>query len=457
MASLTNPSLAVTGVGMANSNLRKSKQQNRLGYFIRKVFGKTEEVIKPHKPNLVPPRTIVVPSLFEARLSERLMDRDVETTKKAREITQVLMAGRYDALQDELDEIVESVIVDKIDLKSTATNRNEVQGKISEKINKAISKVVGGSSSDIGKHLKTRTATRFKNVKQSDGSIASVSDEGNKDQIINNKENSNDTTDSQNDKNDKDSHFEVSDKIAKDWVNDLIRIGTVTTTKKDSVKMHQKRLLNVMAYHLESDIKFNLVRNAALSDPIGDNSAVGTSTTLPSISEEHKECQTDEVSVETDSLETPGMVLGRYFKISSIRHALRDKKWVKFNEKLTYYLRIKYFMRKRDQHLLNQMVNDARNYLIKAGNTVDNQSDYLTLTTSVTAAFLITEEEIECRESVKTMENLDSMRKINELSSGQLGHLPHRGLKEWLSSQTNTFINNRKRTATFDEIPTVSC
>lgn len=88
---------------------------------------------------------------------------------------------------------------------------------------------------------------------------------------------------------------------------------------------------------------------------------------------------------------------------------------------LTYYLKCKYFMKRRDAAVIQQMVADARLYLLKAGNAMDNDNDYDIMNRSVMAAYFIDDAELEFRARMKNPDNYDSLLHHNKTLEGDLG------------------------------------
>lgn len=105
----------------------------------------------------------------------------------------------------------------------------------------------------------------------------------------------------------------------------------------------------------------------------------------------------------------------------AVNMVVKNKKAWKVHSQLLNFLRCKYFLRKRDPALINQLVHEARIWLIKNGHSCDNSIDYSILSMSVTAAFLVTEEEMHFRQTIKTRANLDNMKHLNATLDGDLG------------------------------------
>lgn len=104
-----------------------------------------------------------------------------------------------------------------------------------------------------------------------------------------------------------------------------------------------------------------------------------------------------------------------------VNDMVKDRKSVKMYSKLTYYLKCKVFMKHRDHSLLNIMVNDARIWMSKNGHDCDNAKDYLILSQSILAAFLVDQQELVFRKTIKDKVNWDNMSHVNKTVTGNLG------------------------------------
>jgi hypothetical protein len=89
--------------------------------------------------------------------------------------------------------------------------------------------------------------------------------------------------------------------------------------------------------------------------------------------------------------------------------------------KLIYYLKIKHAFRVRRLEMLTTMVQDARQYLIQRGSTLDNESDYQELMQSVTNAFFIDKPELEFRRALRNTNLRRSLEAYNATLAGDLG------------------------------------
>lgn len=387
---------------------------------------------------------------------ELIMNRD--TLVEAETIADAFLRNKYEALRDEMQKVVEEVRVET----ANDTNNQKVSADINSKLQNVINRVVKQSmlktksasdkTQSSEKHAKA-TSHKESSNQGDDGPRISDTEEI-KDYEEDSAMHAGDDKDLSTDSNGNDTLNNEARALTNDILQTIVKeLANTLTTKSsvsDSSEKQARRALNAIKVSMVNNIS-KIIMDNKLADTMQPTDPIATSTGIQA----DACCLTSDVDESTQK-ESVEFSMGRYFNLQSVRHAFRDKKWVKFNEKLTHFLRIKFFMRPRDYHLLNQMILDARNYLIKNDHTVDNASDYLLLTTSVSAAFAITEEEIECRESIKSMINIDPMRKINQLSAGNLGRIPHRGLKQFITAEARRAVNSSKKVVTFDHLPTIS-
>jgi hypothetical protein len=92
---------------------------------------------------------------------------------------------------------------------------------------------------------------------------------------------------------------------------------------------------------------------------------------------------------------------------------------------ITYHLKSKYFMKRRDAATMQQMCSDARLFLLKKGHSMDNDEDYEKLTRGIMAAFLVDDAELEFRSRMKNPDNYDSLKHHNATLEGDLGLVFH--------------------------------
>lgn len=107
---------------------------------------------------------------------------------------------------------------------------------------------------------------------------------------------------------------------------------------------------------------------------------------------------------------------------------------------ITYHLKSKYFMKRRDAATMQQMCSDARLYLLKNGHSMDNDEDYEKLTRGIMAAFLVDDAELEFRSRMKNPDNYDSLKHHNATLEGDLGLVFHP-----FGQPNETFGNTIKR------------
>lgn len=141
--------------------------------------------------------------------------------------------------------------------------------------------------------------------------------------------------------------------------------------------------------------------------------------------------------------------------IKSLNKHVHKARWIKFYERLTRYLNIKYHMSIRNYTTYRYMMQDARTWMLKNSFTCDSEFDYVFMTTSVNAAFVVQPEELETREIIKDVRNLNAMRKINEFAGGDLGHIPSGGLSGIIRRAIPEI--NVGESVRFDAIPNVKC
>jgi hypothetical protein len=105
----------------------------------------------------------------------------------------------------------------------------------------------------------------------------------------------------------------------------------------------------------------------------------------------------------------------------SMFRKVRDQKFLKFHTRLTYYLRHKYFMKTRDRGLINMMANDARIWMLKEKFKCESNDDFLLMTQSICAAFVVNDQELIFRQILKNKTTHDNMKHLNDTLAGNLG------------------------------------
>lgn len=113
-----------------------------------------------------------------------------------------------------------------------------------------------------------------------------------------------------------------------------------------------------------------------------------------------------------ETIETPSFKLAR---------CLRDKKTRSIYTRLTYYLKCKHFMHSKDPHHIRTLVQDARAWLQKAKCSMENHTEYTLLTSAVSAAFFVDQEELNFRARMKNRREWQAILKHNAVSAGDLG------------------------------------
>jgi len=101
-----------------------------------------------------------------------------------------------------------------------------------------------------------------------------------------------------------------------------------------------------------------------------------------------------------------------------VHTAIKKEKHVRFHAKLTNFLRTKHFMKLRSHALIHALVSDARVWMKSEGHTLDNETDYMILSQSVMAAFLISPQESRFVKMMENETNYDNMASLNNFVSG---------------------------------------
>lgn len=128
-------------------------------------------------------------------------------------------------------------------------------------------------------------------------------------------------------------------------------------------------------------------------------------------SEEPNQFEVDE-ELDFDELPTPSFKKAR---------CLRDKKTRSIYTRLTYYLKCKHFMHSKDPHHIRTLVQDARAWLLKAKCNMESYQEYVLLTSAVSAAFFVDQEELNFRARMKNRTEWQALAKHNAACSGDLG------------------------------------
>lgn len=144
-------------------------------------------------------------------------------------------------------------------------------------------------------------------------------------------------------------------------------------------------------------------------------------------------CGTDDVEVPRVSFIAQKREHFRFYRGSNI---------VMADEKLTYHLKCKYFMKKRDSGAMHQMVSDARIYMLKNKHTMDNEADYDKMTRAVMAAFMVDANELEFRQRLKNETVYDGLVHVSATASGDLGKIDFSGARAGQGSWMHGFVRD---------------
>jgi hypothetical protein len=104
-----------------------------------------------------------------------------------------------------------------------------------------------------------------------------------------------------------------------------------------------------------------------------------------------------------------------------INALVKNKKGYHAYSRLLFWLRCKHFMKVRDHGLINQLVTDARAWLAKNNFTMETSTEFQILANAVMGAYLVNEEELVFRQTIKDKVNYDNMAHINRTAIGDLG------------------------------------
>lgn len=113
--------------------------------------------------------------------------------------------------------------------------------------------------------------------------------------------------------------------------------------------------------------------------------------------------------------------LVRVPKRSAINKIAKNKRLWSVHSRLLNVLRVKCFMKHRDHHLISTLATEARNWLLREGHKCDTAEDYAIYASAIQAAFLVSEEELMFRQTIKNKVNYDNMVHLNKTVSGDLG------------------------------------
>lgn len=111
---------------------------------------------------------------------------------------------------------------------------------------------------------------------------------------------------------------------------------------------------------------------------------------------------------------------------------------LKADKELTYFLKLKYFMRERTPVLVNSMVTDCRMYFRDQATNLSHETQYDKATRSIAAAMIVDSREVGLRAILRTRGNYLAMDKIAQFHTGNLGGGVGTFLTRWRRSKIKT-------------------
>lgn len=137
--------------------------------------------------------------------------------------------------------------------------------------------------------------------------------------------------------------------------------------------------------------------------------------------------QTDHCDVGCNPMD--GRKIGDEFEVElfcmpnrhQINKTVKHSKRFKAITTLTYYLKIKYFLKTRDTQMIQSLVMDARVWMIKNGFKCDCYEDLVTIGEAVTAAYIVDDTELKFRQTIKHPANWKNTIHLNKALAGDLG------------------------------------
>lgn len=179
--------------------------------------------------------------------------------------------------------------------------------------------------------------------------------------------------------------------------------------------------------------------------PVKEINAVNKETN-PIIVENYWNCLDVEEQVNTelvtdaDGYKQIKVKKGTYFKAHDSTSAVEEQKlskthrklvnklakvnpegMLRVNKRLLAFLRIKFAFKVRDAALIQSMAHEARIWMLNNGFSLDKHGDYVEMMSSITAAYLVTREELLFRACIKERHNYDNMLHHNRTMVGDLG------------------------------------
>ncbi len=137
---------------------------------------------------------------------------------------------------------------------------------------------------------------------------------------------------------------------------------------------------------------------------------------------EEEEVEEEQLAVDdsTDTEMSTDFITKKLITRKDVRNC-RGKKFYVLYKKLYFYLKSKYFLRKRDMGIINSMVQDARVWFAKEKMELDSSFNYDIMAYAVMVAFLPDEREMEFRQMVKNPNAWDNITHLNKTLDGNLG------------------------------------
>lgn len=125
--------------------------------------------------------------------------------------------------------------------------------------------------------------------------------------------------------------------------------------------------------------------------------------------------QTNNQETQSNLLDTKQFKFSIKSKVNEIANKLKSiEAW----PKLVYFLKTKYFMAHRSINLINNMIRDARIYMLNNKYECDNEDDYYILTQSVMAAYSVDDQELKFRKIIKK-DHFNAVD-LNEILEGKI-------------------------------------
>lgn len=207
--------------------------------------------------------------------------------------------------------------------------------------------------------------------------------------------------------------------------NEVERIGNLPAELADNIKEKQyDKLIKKFDKDLVDEFIDQLENNLVVdNDPNfervlyvekDEDNLTNKGTQSESINDMNIQCDIDQdEQAETSIFTIPNR--------KTVNEKVKKRNRIHMLPKLTYNLKIKYFMTFRSVELINNMVRDARIWMLANKYNLDNQEDYYLMTQSIMAAYMIDEQELKFRQLMKNESNYDNMIHVNDTLKGNLG------------------------------------